>query len=789
MSENQDFTVLSGSNVEIEAFGVPGTTGHFAAPLAHPPNVRMAHEAFWIATPPRDKDLHVGFVADFRLARDGEVRLRVIAPAAYRLMVNDQELAWGPLRFAPSMPEYQECRITLPAGSHRASLHVIHEGLTTRLAAKMPGFAWVDIAGELDTPPVWFGRHLHEYLATDLRVSPLQGWMEWTQSPRAGSWRTEDPAREPGWGKAVPVPELEKILGAAMASPVQLPVWPSIVPKAMEHGIYRDTFFCYRFDDPAVAFMIADPAPDPATGPDGTFQRFDLGRIRIGTLEFDIESDRDGEVTIAYAERLGPDGRPTPIVAGSTGPTRFLQKFAFASGITPIRPLQSLGSRYLEVRLATTGKAELRNLRFRERDSLGTPQAHFSVQDEMLDRIWKVGLHTLQSSAEDSVVDPVRERGEWCGDVVTGCTELLATGWNNLSLARRALIHCAAAAREDGMVSGCGPGELIYLGTYASQWVNGCVRYAELEGSLDLLKELEQPARRNLQAILDSIDNDGHHHMPWCFLDWGYKKPAKGQIEPAVLAHVVAAVDSWDCWQKYLGRTGAEPAWKEKANQLRNLIRANVEADPHAYHAAVLGERIGAVDRNVAVAATLRQLRSSFPFERSAQRLRDPTQASSAIATPYFTNYSIDLLLQAGMVDEAIEIWHKSWGWMLEIGAQTWFEVFDERWSQCHYWAGSPTWQMTRRILGADSTLHEGRPVIRLAVHPGKLQRAEGRVAFPTVGWADIAWRREGKTVLYRVDCPAPWVLLKASATIACQAGTTELRLSSNGIAFVPEKI
>jgi len=82
MSENQDFTALSGSNVEIEAFGVPGTTGHFAAPLAHPPTVRMAHEAIWIAAPPRDKDLHVGFVADFRLARDGEVRLRVIAPAA-----------------------------------------------------------------------------------------------------------------------------------------------------------------------------------------------------------------------------------------------------------------------------------------------------------------------------------------------------------------------------------------------------------------------------------------------------------------------------------------------------------------------------------------------------------------------------------------------------------------------------------------------------------------------------------------------------------------------------------
>jgi hypothetical protein len=125
---------------------------------------------------------------------------------------------------------------------------------------------------------------------------------------------------------------------------------------------------------------------------------------------------------------------------------------------------------------------------------------------------------------------------------------------------------------------------------------------------------------------------------------------------------------------------------------------------------------------------------------------------------------------------------------MLDCGATTWWEVFDERWSQCHYWAGAPSWQMSRRILGADSALHEGSPVIRLAVHPGKLQRAEGRVAFPTAGWADIAWHFDGDSIVYRVDCPAPWMLLKDGAPLACQAGTTELRLSSNGIAFVPKE-
>ena len=786
MSDNKkSFSELSGSAVEIEAFGVPGTLGRLAAPLSKPATRHVATQAFWIPNHPRDEDLHVGFVADFCLVRDGEVCLRVMAPAAFRLMVDDDELAWGPLRFATSMPEYQECRVKLAAGTHRATLHVMHEGLTTRLAAKMPGFVWADIAGEIEEPPVWFGRHLHEYLATGLRVSPLQGWMEWTGSARAGQWRTEDPARDKGWNKVVPVPGLDKILGPARATLLPLPVWPSVVPKAKESGIYRDTFFCYRFDDPAVAFMIADPSPDPKTGADGTWQRFDLGRIRIGALEFDIESDCAGEATIAYADRLGPDGRPTPVVAGSTGPTRFMQKFTFGPGRTEIRPLQSLGGRYLEVRLESEAPAKVANARFRERDSMGEPQGDLTLHDKILDRIWQVGIETMRASTEDSAVDSVRERGEWTGDVSLTGAELLSIGWGNLAAVKRMLYHTAAAAREDGLVAGCGPGELIYLGTYAAQWVNSCLRCAELEGSTELLADLEGPARRNVEALLACIDADGHHRLPWGFVDWGYV-PVKDEIEIPVLAHVTAALDAWVSWQKLLGRED-HTLWQEKADYLRNLIRQAAAKRTPGYHAAVLGERVGAVDRAQAVEIALKQLRTSFPCNPAAKRLRDPTKASPDVSTPYFTNYSIDLLLRAGRVDEVLEIWRKAWGWMLDCGATTWWEVFDERWSQCHYWAGAPSWQMSRRILGIDPTLHEGQPVVRIAVYPGSLPQASGRIPLPGADWADIAWHFDGDSIVYRVECPAPWMLLKDGAPFACQAGTTEVRLSSNGSAFVPE--
>lgn len=785
MSEHEkEFTTSAASDVEIVAFGVAGTAGRFAAPLAHPPNLSFAHEAFWIAHPPRNEDVHVGFIADFRLATAGEVRIRVIAPAAYRLMVDGNVLAWGPLRFAPAMPEYQECIVKLPAGAHRASLHVHHEGLTTRLAAKMPAFVWAELAGDFTSNPQWFGRHLSEYLPTGLRVSPLQGWMEWKENVQAAEWQTEDTAPGSLWAEVVPVPGLEKILGLARTSLLPMPDWPLVVPSEESRGQFRDNFTGYRFDDPAVAFMTSDASPDAANGVDGTWIRLDLGCIRIGALEFDVISDQAGEATIAYAEKKGPDGRPLPIVALSTGPTHFLQKFAFGPGTTQVRPLQALGGRYLEVRLATDGKADITNVRFRERASLGAQQGRLTLHDELLDRIWQTGLDTMRSSAEDSAVDSVRERGEWVGDVSLAGAELMSVGWDNLALMRRALYHAAATAREDGLVAGCGPGELIYLGTYAAQWVNSCLRCAELEGSMELLADLEGPARCNIEALLACIDSEGKHHLPWGFVDWGYV-PVKGEIEIPVLAHVVSALDAWVRWQQILGREG-HTLWQEKAECLRRIIRQAVATRPPGYHAAVLGERIGAVDRALAVETTLQQLRSSFPCNPAAKRLRDPTKASPDVATPYFTNYSIDLLLRAGRVDEALEIWRKAWGWMLDCGATTWWEVFDDRWSQCHYWAGAPTWQMTRRILGIDPVLHKGRPAVRIAVHAGSVPRAAGRVHFPAVGWADVSWERTKEGIDYRIECESPWILLKQDQTTACAAGTTELRLDPSGAAFVP---
>ncbi|MFP3822538.1 hypothetical protein SB658_27975, partial [Bacillus sp. SIMBA_008] len=73
----------------------------------------------------------------------------------------------------------------------------------------------------------------------------------------------------------------------------------------------------------------------------------------------------------------------------------------------------------------------------------------------------------------------------------------------------RALLHAAAGAREDGLVAGCGPGELIYLGTYAAQWFDACLHLAVTERSTSALEDFLDVGRANIRAIDASIHDDG----------------------------------------------------------------------------------------------------------------------------------------------------------------------------------------------------------------------------------------------------------------------------------------
>ena len=745
MSENSSL-----DDAAIDAFGVPGYLGRPAGEIRRKCEAEGFAKAFWISNPTRESDLHVIFQTTIK-TESGPHAFAVQSSGNFQLIIDGEIAVRGPVRFSSHLPEYYEEEISLSAGTHAIEIFAHGEFLKTRTMAPLPNFVWCRVSKSgVEVPLTWQARELPEYVATGLRISALLGWVE---------WRELAAAQDQPWREVASVKGLLELTGPLTKSELRIPKLKCFQPIEIARGKFRETFTGYKYDDLASQYLLCDLNPDPNDDHDGIWVRYDLSKIRIGYFSIDIECENPAEIKIAYAERMTPQGEVSPVVALSAGATRMIQHFSVAAGKTSIKPFQSMGAKFIEVRVTAAGQVKLSNPEFIERDFLGEPQGYLSTPDPTLNKIWQVGIETLRSSAEDALVDSIRERAEWVGDVVTSALHILVAGWGDYTLVKRALLHAAASAREDGVVAGSGPGELIYLGTYASMWTTACLQIAIEEGNTSLLIELEESARANIKGLSDLIKEVGSHDLPWSFVDWGYSPPTDSP-DLAVISHFIRAVASWIKWLELIGKPDEAQAWQEKHDHFSSLIKNGLEADLRKYHAYTLAAFNGVISHKEAAPIIIDSIRAGFPYNRNAKRLRDPLKFVEGVITPYFSNYSMSVLINAGHGEQATDFWLTNWGWMLEKGATTWWEVFDDRWSHCHYWSGAPTWQLSRFGLGLHPQLSLDGSSVELRVSDFGLPTMKGRIHIPIAGWVDVEWEhKSADEITYSVECSKAFAL------------------------------
>ena len=201
-----------------------------------------------------------------------------------------------------------------------------------------------------------------------------------------------------------------------------------------------------------------------------------------------------------------------------------MDHYVARGGPQRFEPNTPKGGRFLEVHVrAPPERVRFVEERCIERSYFGDPLGSFACGDEVLERIWSLGVETLRACAEDAVIDnPTRERGQWVGDVMTVAMPIAAAAYSDLRLFRRASLQTAWTAREDGMVSGLNPGGLGFLPTYALQWVDSNANhYDRLAGDLELLRDLFPHAVRNLAAFERDLGEGGlRGGLGWNFVDW-----------------------------------------------------------------------------------------------------------------------------------------------------------------------------------------------------------------------------------------------------------------------------
>jgi hypothetical protein len=709
----------------------------------------------WIAQDKRTRDIHAAFRGTIDVSEETTVEIRALGSSWFVLWLDNEFLMEGPLRFIPEHPEFDYWRKTLKAGKHVLAAHVHDEGVATRMLPDMPPFLWCKaIATDGEVPIQWKCQRLAGHASQIRRINAQLGWVEWCDTrSNPANWKQID-FDDSKWPAPVAAQTKLGLIEETNLGPVRVIPHPL---KPVAAGPCAEAFG-YEMDDPATRFFLRD-LECKQNPPSGAWRRYDLGRVRLGRPRFMLDLPAGAVVEFAYAEQLRHN-RVSPFITLSGSASCNLDHFIARGGKQEFFPLTPKGGRFLEVHiLADPSKTQFLEEIYLERTYHQEPQGSFQCDDDLLNRIWITGVETYRACSEDAIIDnPTRERGQWVGDALIG-GEIAAVAYSDLRLMRRGLVQTRQCARADGLVPGMTTGGLIFIASYAALWVTGCMQYFRLTGDRSLLEELFEGAKKNLAAFEPHVHPEGlDEGVADSFIDWGFDR-GDSPINVPLNLHYLRALQSMIDWCKALDQKDHVDHYARREAQVRKAIQTVIASRPIeklGYHAAALGLLAGFFDDKSApacVAFIKKHMLDCFPNNPNAPRNSDPGFRSMQLITPYFAHFVMPALIEHGEMDFVLDQYRTCWGWALVDGRTTWVEVFDTRWSHCHQWAGSPTWQLSRYALGLHPRADLGENHFDLRLFPGSLQKASGKIPSPG-GTLDIQWKREKDGIHYHLKSP-----------------------------------
>ena len=384
------------------------------------------------------------------------VPCRVWADGRYLLSVNGTEVARGPVRSDPRRAHYDVVDLApaLRPGVNVLAVVARHYGRATSW--------WVPV------PPTYSlggGCLVLEALADGAWVMSDAAWRcatgaAWTPAGHPGDvanlpLECFDARRHPvGWDRPgfddsdwrTAVELLPLHLGADGTPTVPSEPFGMLLPpvrRAFPGGVVHQASERARravagapLDPDPVAQVLADVGSGQAApGPGGVeLLTADLGHVAAGTVTLTVAGLPAGAVVDVLAtEHLDPDGNPAPL--GQHAGFRYV-----AAGEPEERftTFDIVGTRYLGAAVrGVDGPADIR-LAVADRHRPRPAGAAFACSDPLLERIYEVGLRTVDLCALDAYVDcPTREQRAWTGDsVVHQMVDLVANpDWSMATLA------------------------------------------------------------------------------------------------------------------------------------------------------------------------------------------------------------------------------------------------------------------------------------------------------------------------------------------------------------------
>jgi hypothetical protein len=501
----------------------------------------------------------------------------------------------------------------------------------------------------------------------------------------------------------------------------------------------------------------------------------DFGTMLVGDLEFEVEASDGTRLEFHGFEFIQRDGRRNYAEGMSN-----VLRYTCRGGRQQYRSVVRRGMRYAWITIRRmTAPVRMRGLAFHFESYPQLRQGSFASSDSRLDRIWQIGAHTLRCCSEDTYTDcPTYEQVCWVGDARNeALVDWMINGDNRLWLRclRLAGLSLRRSPLVENNVPAANPG---LLPAWSFLWMRSCREYFLYTGDKAGASELLEMVRRNVRGIVEHLDVRGLFSIrAWNMFDWAdMDTPIEGVVTHNNCSAVLALEECAEL-ADWLDEPDQGREWLCLATEMRMAINRHLWSD---YRQAYL-DCIHADGRRSTVFSQQTQtmaLRAAVPgadrLARVRQIVTEPPEGFVLAGSPFFQFFTLEAMGQEGRISEMLSIIRRDWGYMVEEGADTFWEMWSLRSgrltrSHCHGWSAAPTFFLSQHVLGIHP-ITPGFSQIRFEPHLGDLEWAKGVVPTPHGPIVVHIWR-EGLTVGSELTLP-PGVTQKRSNEYAC--GRTE---------------
>lgn len=489
----------------------------------------------------------------------------------------------------------------------------------------------------------------------------------------------------------------------------------------------------------------------------------DFGKITVGFWEMDIVDAPAGvEIDVAAFESI-QDGH-WDLTWGLVNAVRYRTR----KGSQKYHSVLRRGGRYMLLTLhfpqGETAPVRIRSIRTLQNTYPCVERGAFQSSDYLLNRVWEIGQYTTRLCSEDTYVDcPTYEQTFWVGDSRNeGAVNHYAFGEYDLS--RRCLLLAAESMERSPIVESQVPSAWEdILPTWSLLWALACEEYWQITGDRDFLEEIYPWIVKQNQHCLDCINDQGLLVLPgWNLLDWAPLETPGESPNTHIQGWFAMVLERTARMARALGKDNeAEEALATRQNILDAANRLMWNEERQAYVDSISREGVHGkvISQQTNTIALLSGIATGERAEIIRPLIVEAPEGVVPVGSPFFMFFTFEALAAIGEFETILDITRRKWGFMLDKGATTCWEVFpgfegNGRYtrSHCHAWSAAPTYFQSRYQLGV-APLEPGFAKVEIAPVPAGLTWAAGRVPTPH-GVVEVAWEQDGG--IFRISAVLP---------------------------------